>query len=123
MLKRDDPQTYRHKSNANPGQCNSPLTTTADSWTQGRIRVRRTGPLAFLTPEVFVLEGSGTRSPETAVPQKEGSWQPITNGKTGRTGAFDRPGRTRSRREDAPRAGACDLEGALPRARHHARDR
>ena len=84
MLKRDDPRVYRHASNGNPGQCNSPLMTTADTWLKGRINIKRAGLLTVIIPEVFVIDGTETRTPETAVPEREGTWLPIINQKTGR---------------------------------------
>ena len=80
----DDPRSYRHPSNANPGQAASALTTTANRWIHGRIRIEKKGIFFVITPEVYVEEGPRSIDPATGVPvAAEGRWLRLYNTRTG----------------------------------------
>jgi len=76
MLASDDPRSYRHPSNAHPGQANSPLDVTANRWLKCRIRLVRDGIRTVVIPEVYVERGSKMADPATAVPRSAegGKW-------------------------------------------------
>ena len=84
MLASDDPRSYRHPSNAHPGQANSPLDSTADRWMKARIRIVRSRVITRLIPEVYVEEQTGKIDPTTGVPRgTNGKWIRLTNERTG----------------------------------------
>jgi len=80
----DDPRSYRHPSNANPGQAASALTTTANHWMRGRILIEKKGIFYVIIPEAYVEEGPRTVDPATGVPvATEGRWVRLYNARTG----------------------------------------
>ena len=81
----DDPRSYRHPSNANPGQANSVLSSDANDWLKGRIRVTAKGLFLHIVPEVVVQNASPSAEPGTGVPPSpEDVWTDVRHVGTGR---------------------------------------
>lgn len=80
----DDPRSYRHPSNANPGQPIATLTTVANRWIHGRIRIEKQGIFFVIIPEVYIEEGPLSFDPATGVPvAADGRWLRLYNTRTG----------------------------------------
>jgi hypothetical protein len=80
----DDPRSYRHATNANPGQAQSRLTSTANRWLHARIVLEKKGPFTHVIPEVYVEDGDVTVDPSTGVPSADGGkWLRLFNARTG----------------------------------------
>jgi hypothetical protein len=85
MLASDDPRSYRHATNAHPGQANSPLDSDEQEWTQARIRIVRGAITTRLVPEVYVGAPTGEITSATGVPvMGDCQWMRLTNRRTGR---------------------------------------
>ena len=85
MLASDDPRSYRHPSNAHPGQANSPLDSKENRWMKARIRIVRGSLTTRLVPEVYVGALTGEIDPATGVPAvRDCQWIRLTNQRTGR---------------------------------------
>lgn len=86
MLASDDPRSYRHHTNAHPGQPNSPLDVPSGCWRASRIRLVREGVRTYVIPEVYIESGDKIVDPATGVPRSsgEGSWAQLCDRRTGR---------------------------------------
>lgn len=80
----DDPRSYRNPTNANPGQPISQLTSIANRWIRGRIRIEKSGIFYVIIPEVYAEYGPHTFDSATGAPVAAGGdWLRLYNERTG----------------------------------------